>query len=255
MKIAEKKRERASCLDDIVFEGRNKEYGAYYIRHRYPKTLLFSLVIINGLFVGILLSYFYGEDFLYSLNYKDTKTVTYNIIDLAKIEGLNLPEEEPKEELPPIKSKEPIPQVVDTINKEDQSADTNKNNTEEKTDSIQNETNATNTLGNTNDTIDYVEIDKMPEFPGGFAAVRRYITDNIIYPKALLSKKITGFVQVRFCVTKEGLVSKISVIKSLDPLADEEAIRVLKSMPRWKPGISQGKHIDIWFTLPIYFIP
>lgn len=94
----------------------------------------------------------------------------------------------------------------------------------------------------------------MPEFPGGQEALIFYLKKSIRYPKECVKNNITGKVYVRFVVNEDGNISDTEIIKSSgNILLDEEAMRVVNSMPAWKPGKQQGKNVKVHFTLPINF--
>ena len=103
----------------------------------------------------------------------------------------------------------------------------------------------------------------MPQFPGGDIALREYIRDNVVYPEEAKAKKIQGKVFVQFVIGTDGNVEPESVkaIRSIDQtyrnidlsLLDPEAIRVVKSMPKWEPGTQRGKPVRVSFTIPIDF--
>ena len=93
-----------------------------------------------------------------------------------------------------------------------------------------------------------------PEFPGGTAALMKYLVDNIKYPRISREKGSQGRVFLRFIVDKDGSVTNVEVLKSSgDVYLDREAVRVAKSMPKWKPGRQAGKAVKVWFTLPVVF--
>lgn len=96
-------------------------------------------------------------------------------------------------------------------------------------------------------------VEKMPEFPGGMSAALKYLTKNIKYPAEAISAKQQGKVVVQFIVTKEGKILNPKVVKSVAPVLDEEAIRVIATMPDWKPGEQRGIPVNVKFTLPIMF--
>jgi len=100
-------------------------------------------------------------------------------------------------------------------------------------------------------TKDVVEI--MPEFPGGDTALVKYILDNTKYPPDAKEKSIQGQVVIRFCISAEGAISQISVLKGVDPALDAEAIRVVSTLPAFKPGMDGGKKVPVWYMLPITF--
>jgi TonB family protein len=105
---------------------------------------------------------------------------------------------------------------------------------------------------NINDEV-FVEPDEMPEFPGGSDALRQFIASNLHYPYAAQKDGIQGKVFVSFVVNQDGSISNILVSKGVHNLLDEEAVRVIKSMPRWIPGILNGKPIKVSYTVPINF--
>ncbi|HOW32350.1 MAG TPA: energy transducer TonB [Bacteroidales bacterium] len=92
-----------------------------------------------------------------------------------------------------------------------------------------------------------------PEFPGGDEARIRFLQKNIIYPQEARVYGIHGTVYAKFIVTKNGLIKNIEIIKSVGGGCDEEFIRILKLMPRWKPGTSKGKPIDVPFFMSLKF--
>jgi len=99
--------------------------------------------------------------------------------------------------------------------------------------------------------IDYAEI--MPQFPGGDKALIKWLKDNIQYPAESAEKGIQGRVALRFLVTPDGSIEDVKVIKSLDSLCNNEAIRVVNIMPRWVPAKQNGKPVPVYYTLPITF--
>jgi protein TonB len=103
------------------------------------------------------------------------------------------------------------------------------------------------------DTKVFSYVDQMPIFPGGESALMNYIASNLKYPSAAQDQGIQGLVMLRFVVTGTGEVGEVQVLKSLDPSCDREAIRVVKSLPRFTPGRQQGKPVNVWFQLPVRF--
>ncbi|PIE86400.1 MAG: energy transducer TonB [Bacteroidia bacterium] len=96
-------------------------------------------------------------------------------------------------------------------------------------------------------------VEEMPEFPGGERALRTFIAKNVQYPTIARENDIKGKVYVRFVVTEKGTVDKVTVARGVDPLLDAEAIRVVKKLPKWKPGKQRGKNVKVWYTVPINF--
>jgi len=99
----------------------------------------------------------------------------------------------------------------------------------------------------------YVVVEEMPMFPGGDSALLAYIGKNTKYPEVAKANNIEGRVIVRFCVTDVGGIDRVSVLKGVDSDLDAEAIRVVKSLPKFKPGKQGGKPVNVWYMVPITF--
>ena len=100
----------------------------------------------------------------------------------------------------------------------------------------------------------FVVVESMPEFPGGQQALFKYINENVKYPVIAQENGIQGRVICQFVVNKDGSIVDIEVVRSGgDPSLDKEAVRVIKSMPKWKPGKQRGKPVRVKFTVPINF--
>lgn len=100
---------------------------------------------------------------------------------------------------------------------------------------------------------EYQQLEIPPYFPGGLSAFRKWISSNLDYPVLALHNLNQGVVVVKFTIDKEGNVKMVNVDRSIDPILDKEAIRVITSMPKWKPGIKNGKPTDVKFMVPISF--
>jgi protein TonB len=103
------------------------------------------------------------------------------------------------------------------------------------------------------DDFIFITVEKMPEFPGGDIGLRRYIATNIKYPNIARQKGIEGIVYIKFCVTSTGKVEKVSVERGIDPILDQEALRVVNSLPKWTPGEQRGRKVSVWYSVPINF--
>jgi TonB family protein len=97
------------------------------------------------------------------------------------------------------------------------------------------------------------KVESMPEFPGGLSAFMKYLQENIKYPDDAKDAGIQGRVYLNFIVEKNGSISNIKVIRGIGAGCDEEAVRVVKNMPKWKPGMSKGQPVRVSFNLPIKF--
>ena len=96
-------------------------------------------------------------------------------------------------------------------------------------------------------------VENMPEFPGGTQALLQYLKKNIKYPTICQEQGIQGRVVVQFVVNKDGSIVDPEVIKPINPYLDKEALRVVSTMPKWKPGEQRGKPVRVKFTLPVQF--
>jgi len=254
---------------DIIFENRNKEYGAYELRTRYTRRfknammIMFSTVII---FCSIL---FVDAHFFH---HQLSKIITYEIADV-KISEANEPNQ-------PIKTKPAQPlrqQQIATIrdatprivrNEPTKPLPTQSEielkeiGTETKPGELS--TNVTtvaaqgNEKGNstekTNDAPPILETAEfMPEFPGGMEAMRKFLNKNIRMPKDDIEPGIKIRVLEKFVVDEEGNISNIQIIQSGGAEFDNEVIRVLKKMPKWKPGKQNGRNVAVYFNIPVIF--
>lgn len=103
------------------------------------------------------------------------------------------------------------------------------------------------------EVVNFYVIEEKPEFPGGEAAMFQWISKNVKYPEIAKENGVQGKVFVQFVISKEGKVTDVQVVRGVDPSLDKEAIRVIQSMPAWKPGKQRGKPVKVSFQLPINF--
>jgi TonB family protein len=96
-------------------------------------------------------------------------------------------------------------------------------------------------------------VEEMPEFPGGDIALREFIAKSVNYPDAAAKSGKQGKVYVTFVVTKDGSVANATIARGVDPSLDAEAMRVVNSLPKWKPGKQRGKAVNVSYTVPINF--
>ena len=254
-----KEKIRVPAFDEIVFEERNKEYGAYKLRKKYSRTVLIALVIgIIILCTAVITPYLNAK----ALENKQKRAERQVEI---KMENLDQPNETvappPPPPPPPAdvvqQAKYVPPVVVDSIKPEevtqlmtaDQAQLEVKNEevveivTEVKEEVQQEEPEAE----------PFVVVEEMPMFPGGEAALLAYIAEHTQYPEVAKENNIQGKVIVRFCVTSKGGVDKVSILKGVDPELDAEAVRVVTTLPAFKPGKQGGKPVPVWYMVPINF--
>ena len=99
----------------------------------------------------------------------------------------------------------------------------------------------------------FVVVEEQPEFPGGMSALMKFLGDNIKYPVIAQENGIQGRVITNFVVERDGSITDVQVVRGQDPSLDREAVRVIQTMPRWKPGQQRGKAVRVRFTLPVVF--
>ena len=103
-----------------------------------------------------------------------------------------------------------------------------------------------------NDKV-YVVVEQMPSFPGGDSALSKYLLANVKYPVSALKAQKQGRVMVRFTVEKDGAISNVKVARSVTPSLDAEAVRAIKSMPKWSPGKQGGEFVRVKYIVPVSF--
>jgi TonB family protein len=103
------------------------------------------------------------------------------------------------------------------------------------------------------DTIPFVVVEEMPVFPGGDAELLKYIAENVRYPKNAMDNNIQGRVFVQFVVTAQGTIGEVRVLRGAEPELDAEAVRVIKTLPAFKPGKQGGVAVPVWYQTPITF--
>lgn len=109
----------------------------------------------------------------------------------------------------------------------------------------------TNVQANDDEILDMVE--QMPSFPGGETALLQFLSSNVRYPTVAEENEIQGRVVVTFIVERDGSITEVKVAKGVDPSLDREAVRVIKSMPKWKAGTQNGKPVRVKYSVPVTF--
>lgn len=99
----------------------------------------------------------------------------------------------------------------------------------------------------------FTQVEQMPEYPGGIMAMQNFLSTNLKYPTEAKEKNIQGRVIVSFIVDTDGKLTDVNVLKSVDPLLDSEAVRMIYAMPAWKPGMQDGKAVRVSFSVPVNF--
>lgn len=99
----------------------------------------------------------------------------------------------------------------------------------------------------------FMVAEQMPEFPGGMKEMLKFLQENVKYPENAMKNNVQGRVIVQFVIEKDGTPTEFKVLRSVDPDLDAEALRVMKAMPKWKPGMQKGQVVRVKFTVPVSF--
>jgi protein TonB len=248
------------AFDDIVFEHRNKEYGAYVLRSKYNRNI--GISIMTGIIIlsCVLIIPYLNAKALESLQRREERTVE------IRMENLDQPDETvappPAPPPPPAEAVQEAkyipPVVVDSIKPEDirelmtvdQAAVEVRNEDVIEVVEVMNEE-----VIQEEEVVQepFTVVEEPPLFPGGLDALLKYVYDNTVYPAIARENNVQGRVTIKFCVTPKGGVDQVSIVKGVDPELDAEAIRVIKTLPLFKPGKQGGKPVPVWFILPINF--
>jgi len=258
LKLSKMKRndQKVPGFDEIIFENRNRKYGAYDLRRRYKSAA--GLSILGGVTLFSL-----PFILIFAFSPEPITAISDNgIYIVVKPDNLIHPDNVvPPEPVKPLQAP-PVFKYVEPKVVEDTTGLTNLLINDLAYDSVKNE----NIIENI-DSVVYappvtdteeepeplIFVEEQPVFPGGNSALLKYIAEHTIYPAEALENNIEGRVFVRFVVTSEGAVKRIEVTRGLNPLLDAEAIRVVSSLPAWKPGRQNGVAVPVWFALPVTF--
>ncbi len=246
-------------FDEIVFETRNKEYGAYKLRKKYNRNVLIAMLIAIAVISTAVITPYLNAKALESKHKRAERQVE------IKLENLDNPAETvvppPPPPPPPAdvvqQAKYVPPVVVDSVKPEDnvQLMTADQAQVEVKNEEV------VEVVPQVKEEVQEEEsepepffvVEEPPMYPGGDEALLRYIGDHVVYPDVARENNIQGRVIIKFCVTPSGGVDQISILKGVDPELDAEVVRVVKTLPRFKPGKQGGKPVSVWYTVPIYF--
>lgn len=253
-----KEKKHYPSLDDIVFAGRNKDYGAYDIRRRYTRTMIVSTLIgMVIVLAAVIIPYIKAKN-IAQIKARDANEIIAEMAnDLQQEEAAPPPPPPPP---PPAEQQTVVkyvaPVVVDSIKPEDQ---TQLMTADDVSETVVDQE-VVEVVEQVQEEVEYeapaevfVVVEEMPSFPGGDTELFKFIYENIKYPEVAKENNIQGKVILRFCVTYKGTVDQVSVVRGVDPTLDDEAIRVIKMLPLWKPGKQGGKPVNVWYSVPISF--
>ena len=270
---------------DLVFEGKNQEFGAYQLRKSSDKRHnLAMLYVLIGLAVvaAILFSLNMYNDYRAEIEAAEAKerAEKMSAAQLAQMEEVEEVEEEVEEqrfEQPEIEVPREVLATVQVTQIAIVDAEEVKNEVMDM--EAQQEDNTARGVVNQEGSDDadkfqavaeqvvvkepepepvkeeeiFVAVEQQPEFPGGTAALMKWLASNVRYPQMALENGISGRVIVKFVVEKDGSVSGVTLVRGVDKDLDREAIRVVKSMPKWQPGKNNGQAVRCYFNLPVNF--
>ena len=263
---------------DLVFEGRNQSYGAYQLRKSTGKRNLWALIIVA--LAAVLLYLGLQLQRMAEANKKVENTQAVALAKLntekkkeAKVEKKEIIRQEPEKVVEQVKSSvkftAPVIKKDEEVKEED----------EIKLDEVQKSDKAVGAFtveGNdevggavlkakediaapeppkhvVEETKIFTVVEQMPMYPGGDAALMGYLRDNIHYPTVAAENGVHGRVVVGFVVERDGSITDVKVLRSVDPSLDREAMRVVKSMPRWTPGKQNGSAVRVKYQVPVTF--
>jgi len=254
-----KELKRIPNFDDIVFEKRNKEYGAYKLRKRYSRSVIISLLIGTIIMTMAIIIPYFNAKALEARQKRAERQVE------IKMENLDQPAEQITPPPPPPPPPQDVvqqaryvpPVVVDSVKPEEnvQLMTADQAQVEVKNEEVVEEVQVAKeeVQEEEPEAEPFIVVEEMPTFPGGEIELQKYLAANTIYPEVAKENNVQGRVFVKFCVTAKGGIDKVSISKSVDPELDAEAIRVVKTLPPFKPGKQGGKPVPVWFTVPINF--
>ncbi len=267
---------------DIVFEGKNQDFGAYEMRagstKRHNRAMIIVIVAL-AIVLTFLILYMTGV----FATPEEAETVAAVDVELTQMET---PEEVQEEEEEQIIIPEPEPEVpqieedvkqqllteaviVDVVEDDKKMQDQDKIKEDDSKISIKNVTDGAEDFTSQDQLkkeVVVVEepvkhepakifeaVEQMPTFPGGEAALYKFLSDNINYPAAAAEEGVSGRVVVRFVVTKTGAIDQVTIARGKHPALDKEAMRVVKKLPKFIPGKQNGENVNVWYTLPVNF--
>ena len=261
---------------DLVFQGRNQAYGAYVLRKGTSKRNLWSIILLFLLAVLLFVGLAINRAIEANKHVANTQEVNLSMIENDK-KTAEVKKKEPvvveqKKEVVQVKSS--IKFTAPVIKKDEDVKPEEEMKTQEELTKTNTAIGAFDVKGNTdkgevlkaeqeiaqpeppkheeeNKVFDVVE--EQPSFPGGPAALQRWLRDNMKYPVVAAENGIEGRVIVQFVVGKDGSISGVKVVRPVDQSLDREAVRVVSSMPRWTPGRQNGSSVNVRYTLPVTF--
>lgn len=264
---------------DLMFENRNKEYGAYVLRRQTGRRNVSAIIAVLIMFACVMI-------YMVAKNAYDEYQKAHQVHDqVTELSALKQEKKEAKVERKEIVRQQEVEKVVEkvkssvkftapVIKKDDEVKEEDELKTQDEIMDSKVAVGFANVVGNDengevlkakeviatepvkpkeeeNKVFDVVE--QMPSYPGGNGALMQYLSKNIKYPVVAEENGIQGRVICTFVVERDGSVTDVRVAKSVDPSLDKEAVRVVSSMPKWIPGKQNGSAVRVKYTLPVTF--
>jgi len=251
-------------FDDLLFQKRNRDYGAYQLRKRYNSNVITGIIVACLFITSIVI-----VPFLLSPRSDNVLNGSRNYTQL-QMENLEPPEEQiyvPPSAPPPQAvhveefARYVPPVVVDSVPPMEKS----QLSTDEYLNQTTNETSDVTGTGNGDDLMagqdgtetdgPFFLVEVMPSFKGGgIEKFRDWVQKRTNYPQAAIDAKIRGKVVLTFIVERDGSVSNVTIVQGVNPLIDDEAVKAIKESPKWTPGLQRGEPARVRFIIPLSFM-
>ena len=269
---------------DLVFEGKNKDFGAYVIRtestKRHNMAVLWTLigaVAVAALAFGLVKANQYLEERRLAGQQDQTEifmdmsqeaeeqepeqqrvepekpeVLPEEVLKSVKVTELQIVEDDKVKKEDEIKTQDELKETETAFGQKDNEKGTEDRNV---TKTLKDEVVVEKKEEKPTEVKEEVfrSVEQMPQFPGGEAALMKYLQSHINYPPMAAENNVQGRVVVQFVVDKTGKVGEVKVVRSVDKDLDKEAVRVCKSLPKFTPGRQNGQAVSVWYTLPVTF--
>lgn len=263
--------------NDVLFEGRNQAYGAYQMRANVGKRnikALLSLLVLFAL-IGLAIAAVKGFEAI-SASLGNDQAMELQNVEAEEEEEEEVYQEEQKQDDTPMETvtemassiQFTVPEITDTPAEDKEllaqqkaqeakakMGEFNFQGNDEASTNIKSDQKQLGAVaqsgGGEGEAKVFTYVEQMPVFPGGEAALQRYVTDHYKIPAVLLEEGVHTTIMVRFVVNENGSVGDVQILKGYDSAADKEAKRVISSLPRFTPGRQQGKPVKVWYQMPI----
>lgn len=278
---------------DLIFDGKNKEFGAYTLRRASDRRHNLAVIyVVGGLIALLVIAWAYSmyreskdreeaqriADLIAQNEQQNFETLDAEL-DLDDVEEENKMEQE---EIPEPEEEEALAEEILNTEKFTEFLTVKDEDVTEEVKSADEVKETETALGTVNfdqgtddlnvvrehkneviveekkpepevETKVFTSVEQMPVFPGGEAELLKYISTHIKYPTIAMENNVQGKVVVQFVVTRDGSIGEVKVARGKDPDLDKEAVRVVKTLPKFIPGKMNGQAVNVWYTLPINF--